>query len=275
MRLFIEHETVYEFEEPSNHSIQYLRLSPRRGLNQYVSGWSMHSSGHLARFTDGLGNDCHTAVQEGAHSEVSIVVEGMVETMDTIGILPSDDGLHPLMFLRETDYTKVDESIHDFAMPFTAQLAAEGTLNTMHSLMAGIGKKVSYEQGITNVESTAAEVLAEGAGVCQDHAHLFIACCRVLGLPARYVSGYMFSGDASDGQLASHAWAETLVDDLGWVSFDPSNQQSATEAYVRLAIGFDYDTACPVRGIRRGGGSESLHVRVQVSDNGQSQSQNQ
>ena len=266
MKLYIEHETTYEFEEAANHSIQYLRLSPRRGANQIVNGWSVHSSGKLNSWSDGFGNDCHTSIQDGKHDEVTVVVEGEVETLDTTGILPPDDRVHPLMFLRETDYTKVDEAIHDFAIGFEGQLGSDGALNTMHALMKAIEDKVTYEEGFTSVDSSAVEAFEKGAGVCQDHAHIFIACCRVLKLPARYVSGYMMAGEGARGHLASHAWAETLVDGLGWVSFDPSNQRSATDAYVRLAVGFDYDTASPIRGIRRGGGSESLSVRVSVDE---------
>ena len=106
--------------------------------------------------------------------------------------------------------------------------------------------------------------------MCQDHAHIFIACARVLGLPARYVSGYILAGQGNDSHVASHAWAEVYVERLGWVSFDPTNRQSATEEYVRLAIGFDYPSAAPIRGSRYGGGIEEMTVRVEI---GQSQEQ--
>lgn len=93
---------------------------------------------------------------------------------------------------------------------------------------------------------------------------MFIACARVLGVPARYVSGYLLAGADNDSHLASHAWAEAYVGDIGWVSFDPANQQSATDGYVRLAIAFDYEGASPIRGVRDGGGIEDLAVRVTV-----------
>ena len=135
----------------------------------------------------------------------------------------------------------------------------------MHALMGKISSTVAYQPGFTSVETDADHALAQSKGVCQDHAHLFIACARVLGVPARYVSGYLLAGQDNDSHLASHAWAEAHVDGLGWVSFDPVNRQSATDSYVRLAIAGDYLGAGPVRGVREGGGSESLAVSVQIA----------
>lgn len=263
MLLTIEHETHYQFGEAANHSIQYLRLTPRRDLSQRVLAWEIQTPGGLHPWVDGFGNYTHVSVQDRPHDEVPVFVRGEVETQDTSGILPAGDGLPPLVFLRETPFTKVDAGIIEFARPFRQRLTENGVIDALHALMQRIHEAVAYRAGHTGVESTAAEILGHGCGVCQDHAHLFIACCRVIGVPARYVSGYLWSG-GREGYLASHAWAEAFVDDLGWVSFDPSNCQSATDAYVRLAVGFDYATACPVRGLRRGGGDEILNVRVKV-----------
>jgi transglutaminase-like putative cysteine protease len=117
--------------------------------------------------------------------------------------------------------------------------------------------------GATTVMTTAAEALAKGSGVCQDHAHVFIAVARLLGLPARYVSGYLWQG-GSETASASHAWAEAHVPDFGWLGFDPANNICPTEKYVRVAIGLDYGEAAPVRGIRRGAADEVLTVAVDV-----------
>ena len=106
-------------------------------------------------------------------------------------------------------------------------------------------------------------VLALGAGVCQDHAHVFISAARLLGHPARYVSGYLMMDDRTH-QEATHAWAEVLIEDLGWVGFDVSNGISPDERYVRIATGLDYREAAPISGIRFGTGEERLHVSIQV-----------
>ena len=128
--------------------------------------------------------------------------------------------------------------------------------------MHGLSEKMPYTPGITSVESTAAEAFAGGAGVCQDHTHAFLACARSLGVPARYVSGYLYSDDSE--HLASHAWAEAWIDGL-WYCFDITNGMSRPQRHLKLAIGLDYLDACPVRGMRRGGGSEQMHARVYVS----------
>jgi transglutaminase-like putative cysteine protease len=144
--------------------------------------------------------------------------------------------------------------------------------------MWALHNTVAYKPGFTDVETTAAEALGRGSGVCQDHAHLFVAGARVLGVPARYVSGYLYCEPDAEGHcsLASHAWAEAFVDDLGWVSFDTTNSRCATDAYVRLAVAFDYAGAAPIRGVRSGGGLEEMSVRVLVTQQqGQSQAQDQ
>lgn len=264
MNLSIEHETVYQFAEPADHSIQYLRLTPRLDSCQVVIEWTLESPGDLFPWTDGFDNLAHVSIQNRPHEAVAVVARGQVRTTDTNGILPADDGLSPLIFLRETPYTRVGDEIPRLAEPIRPKIEKDGELAALHYLMNAVGDALIYETGHTDVESSAEQALVHGRGVCQDQAHLFIACCRVLAVPARYVSGYVLAGQDNDSHLASHAWAEAFVDDLGWVSFDPANRQSATEAYVRLAIGFDYADAGPMRGLRRGGGNESLNVRVQV-----------
>lgn len=261
MRLTIKHETRYRFGSPAQHSIQYLRLTPRPDLSQAVVGWQVRTPGQMRRWIDGFGNTAHVAVQNGTHTEVPVEVGGEIETFDTNGVLPSDDGLPPRMFLRPTPYTQVDEAIRALVGPLLERVRDEGLIAGLHALMWTLHTSVAYSPGFTDIDSAAAQALAQGRGVCQDYAHLFIAGARVLGIPARYVSGYLYS---EDGALASHAWAEAYVDDLGWVSFDCANSQCATDAYVRLAVAFDYAGACPIRGVRKGGGIEEMSVLVNV-----------
>lgn len=269
MKLSIVHETHYRFEEEANHSIQYLRLSPRQDANQRVLSWSVTTPGICTPWVDGYGNLAHVSTIDGPHEEVGVIVEGVIETFDTAGVLSARDGLPPMLFMRDTPLTAPGpgaKAIADKVREDTEREIVPG----LHLLMNVIADDVTYEAGTTNTETTAEEAIAAGSGVCQDHAHIFIACARALDIPARYVSGYLLAGQGNDSHVASHAWAEAFVPNLGWVSFDPSNRQSATEEYVRLAIGFDYPSACPVRGSRTGGGMEEMSVRVQVE---QSQSQ--
>ncbi|MCW5698551.1 MAG: transglutaminase family protein [Rhodospirillales bacterium] len=264
MRLNIYHETHYRFGEAAEHSTQYLRLTPRPDSCQHVCHWQLSTPGKVRSWTDGFGNFAHISVQDGKHDEVAVIVRGEVETLDTAGIVPPDDGLPPLMFLRETRLTAVNEPLRALAEPFRERIEDEGAIAALHAVMMKLMDVIEYRSGHTDADSTAAEALDHGYGVCQDLAHIFIACCRCLGIPARYVSGYLFDDGNTIGSVASHAWAEAYIDDLGWISFDPTNGISATESYVRLAVALDYDGASPIRGVRRGGGMEDMTVRIEV-----------
>ena len=265
MLLAIDHRTQYATDAPSSQSVQYLRLTPRDDHGQRTLRWRLDAPGQATRWRDAFGNLVHCVVRHDPRTATIIHVNGEVDTEQTHGIVPLDEGgLPAAVFLRATPLTAADEAIRDFAVP-AERLRAKGDLAALHALMADIHESIDYQPGETGVETPAVQVLAQGRGVCQDHAHLFIACCRAWGVPARYVSGYLHT-DAQDGRhLATHAWAEALVDHLGWVSFDPSNRQSATPAYVRLAVALDYQGAAPVRGVRKGGGREDMNVSVQVA----------
>ena len=112
--------------------------------------------------------------------------------------------------------------------------------------------------------TTAAEALALGLGVCQDHAHALIACAHVHGMPARYVSGYLAADAEGKPHDAAHAWAELHVPGFGWIGFDPANRCCPDERYIRLGSGLDAQEAAPIRGVSRGQGVEILAVTVAV-----------
>ena len=169
----------------------------------------------------------------------------------------------PLFYLRPTSLTEANEAIHGLARQ--AKRSADGDLDLGHRLMGLVRDAVDYETGATDAAHTAAEAIAAGAGVCQDHAHVFIACARALEVPARYVSGYLWSEGSAGPFDAGHAWAELFVDDLGWVGFDVANRICPTDAHVRVAVGRDYLDAAPVRGLRSGSADEQMQVQVQVS----------
>ena len=129
---------------------------------------------------------------------------------------------------------------------------------------AAIAAAVAYRPGTTQVSDTAISAFQQREGVCQDQAHVFIACCRSLGLAARYVSGYLFAGP--EAGLASHAWAEVWREDIGqWYGIDVTHGSPVGGQHCRLAVGRDYLDAAPVRGMRRGGGQEQMQVAVRVT----------
>ncbi len=130
--------------------------------------------------------------------------------------------------------------------------------------MHAVHGALKYEKGVTNVTTTAAEAFALGRGVCQDYAHLMLAAARCLGLPARYVSGYLFSPTAENEDQATHAWVDVFVPGRGWVALDPTHDIEQTPRHVRVAVGRDYADVPPTRGIYTGNARETLTVKVQV-----------
>jgi transglutaminase-like putative cysteine protease len=259
MRFTIRHETVYRYATPVKHSIQLLRLTPRREGRQSVLRWVIHAPGRRIEQVDAHGNITHLLTLEQPHREIAIVVDGEIEVIDEPE-LPNEGLLAPLAYRSPTALTAPDAAIRDLA---TRHLAGGATRAALHALAEEIHGRIRYTPGVTGVEETAAAALARGEGVCQDHAHVFIACCRAAGVPARYVSGYFYADTGSD--LASHAWADVWLAREGlWRSVDATHLSPAGTAHCRLAVGRDYLDAAPVRGVRRGGGDEAMAVRVQI-----------
>jgi transglutaminase-like putative cysteine protease len=123
----------------------------------------------------------------------------------------------------------------------------------------------TYRQDVTEIDTPIADFIEAGVGVCQDYTHAMLALCRMLGIPSRYVSGYLETAPGRNlGSDASHAWVEAYLPGSGWVGFDPTNGTTAGQNYVKVGHGRDYDDVPPVKGLRRGGGTESLRVAVSV-----------
>jgi transglutaminase-like putative cysteine protease len=266
MRIRISHETVYRYESPPTGVIQVLRLTPRNHDGQYVTDWRIDLS-QECRFDiheDAFGNLTHTFAAAGPFTELSVLVEGEVETQDTQGVIRGAiERFPPTLFLRETPLTAPDAAIVDYARGISEE-AGDVTLDVLHALLERLHRDVVYDTEPTHVATTATEAFALRRGVCQDHAHIFIAAARSLGIPARYAGGYFHRADGLVEQEAGHAWVETYVPELGWTGFDPANGICPTDAHVRVAVGLDYLGAAPVRGSRYGGGAEALTVALHV-----------
>ncbi|MFL9608569.1 transglutaminase domain-containing protein [Methylobacillus sp. Pita2] len=257
MQFTINHRTHYLYTDIVNYTIQKLRLTPQDGFGQRVRRWEIRVNGHLQRHNDAYGNAAHLLVLDTPHEEINILATGEVET--GLDIPPAYDMLPREIYLRTTALTVTDAILRNFAEQFRVNQPNEQALDDM---MHAIVDKVPYNRGVTAVDTSAAEAFRSGHGVCQDHAHIFIACCRYLGIPARYVSGYLFTNDGS--LMESHAWADAWMPS-GWTSFDVSNRCRTNGVHVRLATGLDYGDACPVSGMRVGGGLETMTVGVHVS----------
>lgn len=263
MQLHIRHETFYRYGEPVKRSVQNLRLTPRRDPMQRALSWNMTAPGRYRSQVDAYGNIVHLLTLDEPHREIRIVVNGIVETEDhSSGSLPDEGKISPLAFLAETPLTRPDEGIANFAR---SHLQPGGDLPAkLLPLAEAVCEEVRYEKGATDVHESASRAFARGAGVCQDHSHIYIACCRSAGIPARYVSGYFYAG--KDGEIASHAWVDVWTGrEQGWMSIDVTHCTPTDGRHCRLAVGRDYLDACPVRGVRRGGGTEEMQVAVMIA----------
>lgn len=266
MRLRISHATTYHFDTPPSGVIQLLRKTPRNHDGQYVCDWRIDLSQDclLHQHEDAFGNIIHSFTAEGPFAELSVAVEGEVDTVDTHGMVRGAvERFPPSLYLRETPLTQADAAIVEFAEDTRAGNGND-TLTLMHSLLGELNREITFDTDPTHTATTAAEAFALRRGVCQDLTHIFIAVARRLGVPARYVGGHFYRVDGVTAQEAGHAWAEIYVENLGWVGFDATNGISTTDAHVRVAIGLDYLGAAPVRGTRFGGGGETLKVAVHV-----------
>lgn len=260
MRIHVDHLTHYTYEQPVRYSTQYLRLVPQTNVQQRVLEWTLDTPAPPLELRDGYGNILHVLTLVNPVTEIVIRASGTVETSSAIDENVDPVKLSPLVFLRPTGLTRTEGALVELAEQHRRRSA---TLTGLRALADAIRKRLPFEQGVTAVHSTALEAYEAGKGVCQDHAHVFIACCRHLGVPARYVSGYIYlRGD--DAAIASHAWAEAWVVDR-WRSFDVTNARPAGEDHIRLAIGADYLDASPVRGMRHGGGAEDMVATARVS----------
>ena len=265
MRLKVTHHTVYNYSHPVGFVVQSLRLTPSAHEGQRVGEWSIDVTGgeRGAAFRDGAGDWIEAWTVRGPVEEVTVTISGLIETRDTAGVLRGHrEQVNPLVYLRGTDLTKPDDALRELAH----SVKGEDALDLAHKLAAAVSEAIEYVPGVTETVTTAAEALALGQGVCQDHAHALIACAHVHGLPARYVSGYLHSNADGSPHDAAHAWAELHVGSLGWVGFDAANACCPDDRYVRLGSGYDAPDAAPVRGTTFGSGEESLDVRVQVEE---------
>jgi len=266
MQMHIRHETRYRYERPVKYSVQSLHLTPRRDLSQRALAWNIMAPGRRLEQIDAYGNISHLLTIEEPHREIRIVVHGVVETADADARL--DDGpLSPLTYLAPTQLTLPSDDLKAFAQNAVSQVEPRQRAQALADAVYGA---VRYRSGTSDVQDSAAVAFKSGEGVCQDHAHVFIASARAVGMPARYVSGYLYTGDANDA--ASHAWVDAwLGAEIGWQSIDVTHKRPAVRTYCRLAVGRDYLDAAPVRGMRQGGGGEKMDANVLVAESAQQQ----
>ncbi|MDZ4761953.1 MAG: transglutaminase family protein [Alphaproteobacteria bacterium] len=271
MQLSLRHVTTYAYDPPVSRFALRLKLYPSQIDSQSVKSWKVSVNGVEApsMLTTGYGDRESIWSSSTATDRVEIVAEGLVETQDVAGFVRGlREMSRPAVFLRETPLTAPDAAI----VALAGQACGTTTLEIMHALCGAVRDAIDYTPGSTGMATTAAQAIRSAAGVCQDHAHVFVSAARVLGVPARYVVGYLLAADQQ--RTETHAWAEAFVPELGWVGFDPANRLCPTDRYVRLASGLDSVDAAPVRGNFSGQGFETLTASVDITQR-QSQSQRQ
>ncbi|MBZ0216568.1 MAG: transglutaminase family protein [Fimbriimonadaceae bacterium] len=264
MRLKISHLTTYRYDAPVEYALLELRLTPKSRAGQKILSWQTHIEGgrQELEFDDQNANHVALVSLERNRQEISITSQGEVETSDHQGIIGKQGGYAPLWyFTRSTALTETGPQVQKLVE--TLGTGFESEIAQLHALSGLIGETVAYETGRTQSNTSAEGALKSGHGVCQDHAHIFSSAARSMGIPTRYVSGYLMMDDRVE-QDASHAWAEAHIDGIGWVGFDVSNGISPDERYVRVATGLDYRDAAPVSGMRFGNSAESMIVTLQV-----------
>jgi transglutaminase-like putative cysteine protease len=262
MKISIRHELRYRYDTPVRMCTQYLRIVPRDTVRQRVVAWKIDAPGTPTRTQDGYGNVLEVLTLDTPLLEIVIRAEGVVETRRHSD-RPSDFRGYPLppqVFLRPTELTRADAAIAQFAETFRKRAQAQGRLR---AIATALRKRMPFVPGQSHYAASAPDAFAARSGAAEDQAHVFIACCRHLGIPARFVSGYLAEPGATDTRDATHAWAEAWIDEV-WRSFDVAHDRPVGEHYVKVAMGADYLDACPVRGVRVGGENEQLAATTHI-----------
>jgi transglutaminase-like putative cysteine protease len=280
----IRHITRFSYASPVSESLMEVRMQPRSEGAQRCLRFELGIAprARVLGYRDYLGNLIHHFDVPARHGVLTITARAHVQ-IDRLPPLPS---ALPDAAWDEVDRWARTGEYFDFRHPsrfavwtdpmleYLQGLGASGErahdpLTTVRRVMAAIFADFEYVPKSTRVDSPIDEALSARKGVCQDFAHIMIAMVRRLGLPARYVSGYIARQSASerDGLVASatHAWAEVLFPELGWVGFDPTNNTEAAARHIRVAVGRDYADVPPTRGVFKGNATSQLSVTVDVT----------
>lgn len=287
----VAHETVYEYGEPVAISHNELRLMPRRLGNQALRDFTISIDPlpeTVAGRHDYFGNQVLFVALGEPHARLAITAESKVERTTAPPPCPeaspawedvaaavrheiAPSRLEALELVFPSLLAPVAPALAAYARPSFAP--GRPLLAAFTELCGRIHREFAYDPEATSISTPVLEVLRDRRGVCQDFAHLAISCLRSLGLPARYVSGYVQTrrADAPSGERellgsdASHAWVSAFCPVNGWVDFDPTNDRLAADRHVTLAWGRDYDDVSPVKGVTVGGGAQRMGVRVELA----------
>lgn len=256
MKLMVNHQTHYAYSQIARNSVQSIKMMPQSSKHQQIETWQMSVPGQTSCQRDAFNNVWMTATQRHEYRNMTIMAQGVVQLSNTeLGCVESD--VSPLLMLQTTPMTACDAAMLDFAR----SVISIKNRQQLIALAEQVLQRITYQAASTLVTTSAIVAFHAQQGVCQDHTHVFIAMCRALQLPARYVSGYLYN--QNQPHLASHAWAEVFIDNA-WYCFDISNQHFSPKNHIYVAVGRDYLDVAPIRGVREQGGVESMQSIVQV-----------
>jgi transglutaminase-like putative cysteine protease len=282
MLVKLTHTTDLSYTAPITESVMELRMTPRQEQDQHRLSFSLAigPNTHVSSYFDWLGNTVHAFTIKEPHQHIRIVATSVVE-VDRLTMDPREFAdrwpLSPRSFGYDMhDFLQLDGPVTD--CPELRQLAADlraAQGDHVGALALGmiemLGERFTYERGVTTAASPITDILRHGRGVCQDFTHLMIGLARVLGIPARYVSGAIHNTDAVDdgplqGAAETHAWCELYFPSAGWIGFDPANRCVVGRRFVKTAIGRDFRDVTPNRGVYRGNASESIVASVHTEE---------
>lgn len=278
-----KHTTTYTYSEPVSICHNEVHLRPRSGYRQTLIDSTLSvlpDPGHLFSRTDYFGNETTFFSIHEPHSRLIISAESLVEVRAGTPIDPDStpswetvrgevrahrtaEAIDAYQFAFPSQYVKAGPEFAAFAAPSFP--AARPMLRGLLDLSNRIFTQFRYDPKATTVATPVDEVLLARHGVCQDFAHVMIGALRSIGLPARYVSGYLRSNPSLVGAEESHAWVAAYCPGHGWIDIDPTNNLLPGEAHITLAWGRDYGDVTPVRGVALGGGEQLISVRVRVA----------
>lgn len=281
MRMNIRYLTTFTYDTEVSESHNELRAKPADTRRQRLVDYSVtiDPMARLFSYYDYWGTQVDTFSVIGRHTRLVVVADSVVET--AVEASPEIDGGWPPRIgwdAAEAEYLEVTPHV-----AWTKEVATfgrdvvEGLTSTVAAALAvkkAVGDHLTYQPGATEVGVTVEEIFRDRVGVCQDYAHLALAVYRSLGVPARYVSGYLYAADASAGdrpdtdevEVSTHAWVEVFVPGYGWWGLDPTNQLEAGERHVKIGHGRDYEDVMPLRGVYHGDSeSGGLHAKVKMT----------
>ncbi len=281
MHYTIHHVTKFSYETPVRESVMEVRMQPRtESIQRCVRfGLSTTPASRVKMYDDRDGNTVHHFNIPGRHSRLTVTAEALVE-MKPAQMLPESLGVAAwdrvdALTARGEFWDLLNPSHFAQQTPLLAELKDELKLDrgsdpiqTLRRLTTEMFTRFAYSPQSTRVDSPIDDALGAREGVCQDFAHIMIALVRGLGVPCRYVSGYLFrqpNQDVRSTDGATHAWIEALLPDLGWVGFDPTNDLVADERHIRVAIGRDYADVPPTRGVFKGASAVHSELGVAVT----------